>query len=82
VIRDILLLVDVDVPVETIMGWTCQQRDLAEDWAAAQHLVASDNDDIEIPPKPDFLPPSETEKRMQAGYAVDVNGKKIILELY
>lgn len=64
IIRDMLLLVDIDVPVEMIMTWTCQQRDQAEDWAAAVHLEASDND-VKVPSKPEFLPPAETEKRLQ-----------------
>lgn len=64
-LRDILGLVDMDVSVETICGWTAEQRALAEDWAGAVHFAAADNDN-EVPPKPDFLGPSETEKRLSA----------------
>lgn len=59
--RDMLLLVDVHVGLCEIDSWSKQQRDQAEEWAVAVHAKASDNHDVEVPPKPAFLPPSETE---------------------
>jgi hypothetical protein len=54
VLRDLLLLADVDVPLETIEIWTNEERQAAEKWAASVHLAASDND-VEVGAKPDFL---------------------------
>lgn len=53
---DFLGLVDVSVNVEQAAGWTRAQRKQAVQWAAATHLSASDNDDVEVPPRPAFLP--------------------------
>lgn len=38
-------------------AWTQEQRDVAYDWAMRVHLKASDNEDVVVPPRPDFLPP-------------------------
>lgn len=38
-----------------ILGWSLLERGLAGAWAAATHLAASDNDDVEIPPRPACL---------------------------
>lgn len=40
--------------LEEVEAWTPEQREQAENWAAAAHLEASDND-IDVPPKPDFI---------------------------
>lgn len=53
-LADALELVDVSISPLTIKGWTDAQCQQAEDWAAAVHFAASDND-VEIPPRPDFL---------------------------
>lgn len=55
VLRDLLLLVAVTVDEETVESWTPEQRKQAADWAGAMHIQASDND-IDVPPRPTFLP--------------------------
>lgn len=55
VLGDLLLLVDVGPPLADIEAWTDEQRDQAMRWASATHLSASDNDDVEVPPRPEFL---------------------------
>jgi hypothetical protein len=52
---DLLALVCVSVPQEQVEGWTEEQRQQAARWAVAVHLSASDNDDVEVPPRPAFL---------------------------
>jgi hypothetical protein len=54
VLRDLLLLADVDVSLETIETWTNEERQAAEKWAASVYLSASDND-IEVGTRPGFL---------------------------
>jgi hypothetical protein len=54
--RDFLEMVSMNVPIETIGTWTDEQVRLAEEYASAVHLNASDNDDVVIPPRPAFLP--------------------------
>lgn len=54
VLRDLLLLVGVDVSLEVVEMWTYAERQAAEKWAASVHLAASDND-VEVGAKPDFL---------------------------
>ena len=55
-LQSLLLLVEVECSTDAIKSWTDQQCQLAEDWASAVHLMASDNDDVEVPPRPAFLP--------------------------
>jgi hypothetical protein len=38
-----------------IEGWSLLERGLATRWAASVHVAASDNDDVEIPPRPPHL---------------------------
>lgn len=40
---------------EEVAGWTQSQLDRAYDWAMRLHLNASDNDDVIVPPRPDWL---------------------------
>jgi hypothetical protein len=49
------------VNITTIDSWTDEQKDQAIKWAGAVHLHASDNDDVDVPKKPDFLPVEDTE---------------------
>lgn len=59
VIVDILCLVleEHEMPtLEEVKGWTWEQQEEARRWAGATHLRASDNDDVEVPPRPVFLP--------------------------
>lgn len=55
-LQDLLLLVDVDVPIGGIVGWTDDQMRAAEKWAGRVHLSASDNP-VRVPPMPEFLRP-------------------------
>lgn len=54
--QDFLSLVCCDVPKRVIRKWTPQQVELAEKWAGAVHLRASDNI-VRVPPMPKFLKP-------------------------
>jgi len=40
---------------ETLAAWSPNQQRLAEEWAVATHLRASDND-VDVPQRPAFLP--------------------------
>jgi hypothetical protein len=51
-LKDLLCLVDVDVPLEVVRGWSPLDRALVEEWASAVHLSASDNDDVKVPAMP------------------------------
>lgn len=53
---DILSLVSVYVPLHELAERTLAEREAACDWAGAVHLQASDNDDVEIPERPEWLP--------------------------
>lgn len=55
-VADMLALVGVDSHLGVIATWTPEQQREAFTWAAATHLSASDNTDVEIPPRPEFLP--------------------------
>jgi hypothetical protein len=55
VIANMLLLVEVDVTMADVEGWTVEQRAQAVEWAGMTHLRASDND-VVVPPRPSFLP--------------------------
>lgn len=57
--RDLLSLVDVDVSLEEIGMWSDSMVRYAEDWAEAVHLRASDNDDVKVPRRPNWLPKAE-----------------------
>jgi ribosome modulation factor len=52
----LLSFIDVDVDAATVESWTLEQRAQVQEYAAAVHLSASDNDDVIVPPRPDFLP--------------------------
>lgn len=59
-LRDLLLLVDDEFPAHlpvlaTIRSWSTETQRDVQRWAMAVHLVASDNDDVEIPPMPEVL---------------------------
>lgn len=59
VLSDMLLLVsDTPVPPEVIATWTADEREVAGQWAAAEHLHASDNP-VKRMPKPDFVQRAE-----------------------
>lgn len=56
ILFDILGLIIENPPeIKIIKKWNDEEKFLACEWAGAVYLQASDNDDIEIPEKPDFL---------------------------
>lgn len=54
--NSLLLVGDVGVAEELVAAWTQDQMDRAYDWAMRVHLHASDNDDVYVPPRPEFIP--------------------------
>lgn len=74
-LSDILAMCDVKVTPEELKTWSQEQIDAAGDWAARAYLRASDNDDVVVPPKPEFLKayPRETDW----SDAVDMMGRPI-----
>lgn len=55
-----LMLVDGHATTEAdVAGWTDEQCQQADIWAWTSHLSASDNDDIKVPLRPDFLRPGD-----------------------
>lgn len=61
-VRDLLLLVEAELPkgrarpeLPEIVRWRDEDREAVAHWAAAVHLVASDNDDVDIPLMPEVL---------------------------
>jgi ribosome modulation factor len=56
ILINMLALIEVQVDAATVESWTLEQRVQAQEFAAAVHLSASDNDDVVVPPRPDFLP--------------------------
>lgn len=40
-----------------ITTWSDEQVEAASTWAGMLHLKASDNNDVVVPPRPDFIPP-------------------------
>lgn len=52
----LLLVGDERVNRETIDTWSADQLAQAYDWAMRVHLQASDNDDVVVPTRPDFIP--------------------------
>jgi hypothetical protein len=81
-----LLLVGIDVSIGVLQSVTVDQIRAAEAYAAALHLQASDNDDVEIPPMPFFLKglqksalatcaESQTDHSVEANEAVCINSE-------
>jgi len=55
VVHDLLgLVMDTPPPLQTVQSWTPQQRLDAEEWAAREHLAASDMP-IRRVPRPEFI---------------------------
>lgn len=46
----------IDAPLEVVATWTDDQVKAADIWAFSSYLSASDNDDIQVPERPDFIP--------------------------
>ena len=57
VVRDLLSLVDMEVPLEIIETWSDEDISAVAFWAGAAHLKASDNHDVKIPKMPKVLKP-------------------------
>lgn len=55
VVADKLLLVDVRITTGALARRTCGEVLEAEAWAELEHLAASDNDDVERKPMPEWL---------------------------
>lgn len=56
VIADIVCLASGTViPAQVIATWTPAERELAVQWASAEHLSASDNEDVKRIPEPGFV---------------------------
>jgi hypothetical protein len=55
-VRDVLLLVQVTVPLGTVESWTRFERLLAYDWAMREHLAASDHPASLRRDRPSFIP--------------------------
>lgn len=51
-----LMMASITVDEATIATWSDDQCREADVWACSVHLSASDNDDIQVPSKPAFLP--------------------------
>jgi hypothetical protein len=55
-LQDLLGLVLGEAPsIDAIEARTVAERSAAAEWAACSHLRASDNDDVVVPPKPEWL---------------------------
>lgn len=54
IIETALLCVGIEIPKAILNSWTNHQTEQAFNWASRLHLAASDNN-IRIPPKPDFI---------------------------
>lgn len=54
IVRDLLLLVDIDIPEPIIATWTPQEQYAAQRYAARAYLRASDNP-VRVPPEPEFI---------------------------
>lgn len=52
--RDMLLLVSIGIPAAIVEQWTPNELALAYDWAAREHLSASDNP-VQRRPRPWFI---------------------------
>lgn len=69
--QDLLGLADVSVTEADCEAWSEQEREQACDWAAAIVAVASDNDGVTIPDKPQHVPLTDTEIRLEADKGAD-----------
>lgn len=77
--RDLLGMVDVTVTVDQCASWTLEERQEAFAWADAVYDVANDNEDVDVPRKPKWVPQTDTEIRLadqRAGGKGGDDGKK------
>lgn len=64
IVHNLCMLVENSLPVLVpsigqINSWSDKDQRLVADYAAAIHLVASDNDEVTIPPVPSVLVPAD-----------------------
>jgi hypothetical protein len=52
----LLVCGDADVTLEQVIAWTPEQCREADVWAISLHVAASDNDEVIVPPRPEFIP--------------------------
>lgn len=71
IVRNALLLVERVVPLGVVEFWTTEQQRQAGEWAAALHTQASDNDDVVVPPEPEWTKPYEV--NFKGRYVRDVD---------
>lgn len=57
-VADLLALINVRITPDQVSAWDMDMREQAADYAAAVHLHASDNPDVILPDRPDWLPPA------------------------
>lgn len=60
-VQDMLGLASTYVPIATVKTWTDEQRRAAGGYAAAAVAEAGDHEDVEVPPRPSFLPPASND---------------------
>ena len=51
----LVLSIDEMPELATVQSWTMSEWDVVRQWAGSVHLSASDNTDIKVPPRPDYL---------------------------
>jgi len=68
-----LLMASVTVDEGTIATWTDEQCREADVWSCSVHLSASDNDDIQVPRKPVFLPDYDDVHGIGSEFSVSVS---------
>lgn len=51
----LLLCGDAEAELAEVQGWSALQRKTAAEWALALYTAASDNDDVVVPPRPEFV---------------------------
>ena len=51
----LVLSIDEMPELATVQSWTKSEWEIVRNWAASVHLSASDNTDIKVPPRPDYL---------------------------
>ncbi|KEZ00116.1 hypothetical protein AI27_12670 [Sphingomonas sp. BHC-A] len=50
----------IDAPMEVVSTWSDEQVKQADIWAWSSYFSASDNDDIKVPARPDFIPEAKS----------------------
>jgi hypothetical protein len=68
-----LLMASGTVAEGTIATWTDEQCREADVWSCSVHLSASDNDDIQVPLKPVFLPDYDDFRLIGSEFSVGVS---------